>query len=50
MLGEKQDDGLVSQDDEVFSSPLVTKEYVKQHLQEINTLKISVLGYLTMTI
>lgn len=40
----KQDDRLVSQqDDEVPSSPLVTKEYVKQHLQEINTLRISIL-------
>lgn len=44
MLQEKQDDRLVSQqDDKVLSSPLVTKEYVKQDLQEINTLKISIL-------
>lgn len=44
MLGKKQADRLVSQrDDKVLSSPLVTKEDVKHHLQEINVLKISIL-------
>lgn len=34
MLGEKQDGGLVSQqDDKILCSPLVTKEYVKQRLE-----------------
>lgn len=41
MLGEKQDGGLVSQqDDKILCSPLVTKEYVKQHLQGTNTILI----------
>lgn len=44
MLGKKQADRLVSQqDNKVLSSPLVTKEDVKHHLQEINVLKISIL-------
>lgn len=33
MLGEKQDGGLISQDDKILSSPLIAKEYVKQHLK-----------------
>lgn len=43
MLGKKQDDTLLSQqDDEALSSPLVTREDAK-HLQERNILKISIL-------
>lgn len=41
MFGEKQDGGLVSQqDDKILCSPLVTKEYIKQHLRKINTVLI----------
>lgn len=41
MLGGKQDGGLVpQQDDKILWSPLVTKEYAKQHLKKINTVLI----------